>query len=68
MKDSVWKNVEELLQSDDLDFGFYYGEFSGEPDENPPCNHVWDSTILISSVVYDCKKCKMKKEDIDIQK
>jgi hypothetical protein len=29
------------------------------------CYHDWKSTILIISVVYDCKKCGVKKEDYD---
>jgi hypothetical protein len=29
------------------------------------CYHDWKSTTLIISVVYDCKKCGVKKEDYD---
>lgn len=27
------------------------------------CTHDWKATVLIISTVYDCTKCKLKKED-----
>lgn len=29
------------------------------------CDHKWKPTILIVSVVYDCTKCNIKKEDYE---
>jgi len=29
------------------------------------CMHNWKATMLIVSVVYDCTKCGVKKEDYD---
>lgn len=29
------------------------------------CYHEWKPTLLIISVVYDCVKCGIKKEDYD---
>jgi hypothetical protein len=43
------------------DFGFYDCEV-------PPvmsCNHAWRPTQLLTSTVYDCKHCGIKKEDVD---
>lgn len=42
-------------------------EWRDEPPPVPLCNHEWKSILLITSTVYDCKKCGMKKEDYDKQ-
>lgn len=46
------------------DFGFYDCESFIEPPILK-CNHSWKATVLVTSTVYDCKKCGIKKEDID---
>lgn len=32
------------------------------------CNHEWKAIILITSIVYDCVKCEMKKEHYENKK
>lgn len=58
------KEFEEMLGDLDDDFGTY------SPDGPPPlpkrryCNHEWKTILLLTSTVYDCKKCGIKKEDV----
>lgn len=32
------------------------------------CSHEWIPILLITSTVYDCKLCKVKKEDYEAWK
>jgi hypothetical protein len=56
-----------------VDWWYYGYDKSYQEDEDndiitnrqKTCMHKWKATILIVSVVYDCVKCNVKKEDHD---
>lgn len=50
----------------------YYGEpekkeeVEGDiPWDQVVCIHSWKPVLLLTSTVYDCSKCKIKKEDYE---
>jgi hypothetical protein len=71
-----YQQVEMIMQGSnpDDDFGTIdinwdeydsYNSWNWEADAQPPtlrCAHQWKPTVLITSTVYDCAKCGIKKE------
>lgn len=52
---------------DDLEFDFDVDKLFPKESEIIPqdfCFHEWKATLLIRSTVWDCTKCKVKKEDV----
>ena len=51
----------------------YYGELDKKeeglegdiPWDQVVCIHSWKPILLLTSTVYDCTKCKIKKEDYE---
>lgn len=73
-----YQQVEMMMQGldPDDDFGtidinwddYDPNPWNWESDAQPPtlrCAHQWKATTLITSTVYDCTKCGIKKEKVD---
>lgn len=51
----------------------FFGEVYSELDDDEidiffsqkVCNHKWKPIVLITSTVYDCEKCEVKKEEYE---
>jgi len=74
MKPYSYQTIELIMQGQDPDDDFGFADLSWEwespfvDDEQPPtlrCAHQWKATTLITSTVYDCTKCGIKKEKVD---
>jgi hypothetical protein len=73
-----YQQVEMMMQGIDPDDDFgtidiNWDDYDPNPwqwegDAQPPtlrCAHQWKATTLITSTVYDCTKCGIKKEKVD---
>lgn len=56
------------INSDDFDLKLKEHWLQGEAIlnwiENGPCFHKWQPTTLLTSIVYNCKHCGIKKEEV----
>ena len=72
------EEINELIRKVELDLtsnsnsgwsSNYGGEYDDWDSQTPPpipdgkCKHEWVASLLLTSTVYDCKNCGIKKED-----
>lgn len=64
-----YQQIELIMQGVDPDDDFGFADLSWDWDDAQPptlrCAHQWKATTLITSTVYDCTKCGIKKEKVD---
>lgn len=74
------EEIDELIRKVELDlvsnsnsgwnsnYGWEYDDWDSPPPtpvSDGKCKHEWIPSLLLTSTVYDCKHCGIKKEDAD---